>query len=107
MMMLSPAFMKVKTEASERKDTEGKHRGGESEESKGRKKQRSKDGKAQELQTQRNQLSSNSPPAKTGKGISWAFSLRIGPLGTRKFECAQGFTSRATVLTTAQEKRAM
>ena len=37
--------MKVKMEASEKKDAEGKHRGSKSEESKGRKKQRSKDGK--------------------------------------------------------------
>jgi hypothetical protein len=37
-MTLPPAFMKVKTEASEKKDAEGKHRGSESEESKGRKK---------------------------------------------------------------------
>ena len=44
-MTLPPAFMKVKTEASEKKDAEGKHRGGKSEESKGRKKRRSKDGK--------------------------------------------------------------
>ncbi len=42
---LPPAFMKVKSEASEKKDAEGKHRGGESKESKGRKKRRSKDGK--------------------------------------------------------------
>ena len=28
-MMLPPAFMKVKTEASEKKDAEGKHRGGQ------------------------------------------------------------------------------
>ena len=44
-MTLPPAFMKVKTETSEKKDAEGKHRGGESKESKGHKKQRSKDGK--------------------------------------------------------------
>ncbi len=66
-----------------------------------------KTAKAQELQTQHNQLSSNSPPAKTEKSILWASSLRIGLLGTRKFECVQGFTSRVTVLTTAREKRAM
>ena len=44
-MTLPPAFMKVKTEASEKKDAGGKHRGGESEESKGRKKRRSEDSK--------------------------------------------------------------
>ena len=45
--MTSPsAFMKVKTEATEKKDAEGKqHRGGEGEEGKGHKKQKSKDGK--------------------------------------------------------------
>ncbi len=37
-MTLPPAFMKVKTEASEKKDAEGKHREGEGEESKGHKK---------------------------------------------------------------------
>ncbi len=41
--------MKVKTEASEKKDAARKHRGGKSEESKGLKKQRSEDGKGTEV----------------------------------------------------------
>jgi hypothetical protein len=42
---LPPAFTKVKMEATDKKDAEGKHRGGEGKEGKGRKKQKSKDSK--------------------------------------------------------------
>ena len=44
-MMLPPAFTKVKTEATDKKDAEGKHRGGKGKEGKGHKKRKSKDGK--------------------------------------------------------------
>ncbi len=105
-MTLPPAFTKVKTEATVKKNTEGKHKGGKGKEGKGRKKQKSKDGKGTGVTNTTQPAEFKLTAGKTGKSNSWASLLRIGLFGTRNHKCAQCFTSRATVLITAREKRA-
>ena len=75
-MTLPPAFMKVKMEASEKKDAEGKHRGGESKEIKGRKKQRSKDGKCTGVTNPTQPAEFKLTVSENWKSISGASSLR-------------------------------